>query len=339
MKHPRVRLAGDGTALTEARDSVLTYRWLSVPVPDDLQLQSTSSAASRHVALPDDDPRFALWAEEARTLCADLEDPEDKLRRIVSHFRRGFYYDPQPSASNGIEAFADFFATRSGYCTYFASATVLYLRANGIPARIATGFLVTEFDVERGAYHARLSDAHAWVEVEQADGSWRTVEPTPTSRRRAAIDAMVAGLDYETLPPVASAPAEAKGGESAATAEEGLPPAPKPPSLYEKAMPLMTGFNTVRPPNSELCFGGNASTIGTVSASSRHQGGAHIAMCDGAIVFLTDSIEIGWGYGNEGTVTSYGKDARAPGSKRPFGLWGALGTRSSNEIIDEVLNQ
>ncbi|MCO8125400.1 DUF1559 domain-containing protein [Stieleria sp. TO1_6] len=105
---------------------------------------------------------------------------------------------------------------------------------------------------------------------------------------------------------------------------------------WADSMPLMTGFNTTRPPNSELCFGGDSTTIGTLSTSSRHQGGTHVAMADGAIVFLTDSIEAG---AQQGSVTSYGKQDLAPGSQSPFGLWGALGTRSSNEFIEEQLNQ
>lgn len=201
MKHPRVRLGTDGTALTDATDAILEYNWFQVPVARDLPLMLGNLTDSRYTAIPEDDPRFALWADEARALCADLTTPEDKLARIAAHFRRKFYYDPHPSPANGMEAFSDFFANRSGYCTYFASGAVLYLRANGIPARVATGFLVTEFDPERGSYFARLSDAHAWVEVQQADGSFRTLEPTPTSRRRAALNALLAGEDYETLPP------------------------------------------------------------------------------------------------------------------------------------------
>lgn len=202
MKMPSVRLGTDGTALTDLTDSVLAYHWMQVPVDEELPLRAAAIADRRYTAIPEGDPRFAVWAQEARDLCADLSDPEDKVQRILSHFRRRFYYDPQPSQANGIEAFADFFGTRSGYCTYFASAAMLYLRANGIPSRVATGFLVTDFDPQRGAYYAHVSDAHAWIEVLLSDGSWRTLEPTPTSRRREALDALVAGLDYETLPPV-----------------------------------------------------------------------------------------------------------------------------------------
>lgn len=224
LKHPKVRLADDGTALTEADDAILTYHWLQTPIPQDRPLLPGPLAKQGLVQFPDDDPRFEVWAEEARLLCADLTNPEDKLERIVGHFRSRFYYDPEPSPANGMEALADFFANRSGYCTYFASGAVLFLRANGIPCRIATGFLVTEFDPQRGTYLARLSDAHAWVEVQQADGSWRTIEPTPPQRRRAALDAMLAGLDYEVLPPVEAAPEAVEVEETAPEAEGEVPP-------------------------------------------------------------------------------------------------------------------
>lgn len=104
---------------------------------------------------------------------------------------------------------------------------------------------------------------------------------------------------------------------------------------WADAMPLMTGVNTILPPNRELCFGGDETTVGTVTASSRHQGGAHIAMADGSIKFMTDSIECG---GEAvGTVTKEGQGRFAPGSESVHGLWGAIGTRNQNEIIGEEL--
>ncbi|TWT64813.1 DUF1559 domain-containing protein [Allorhodopirellula solitaria] len=92
---------------------------------------------------------------------------------------------------------------------------------------------------------------------------------------------------------------------------------------------LMTGVNTTLAPNRELCFGGDESTIGTLTFSSRHQGGCHVAMGDGAIKFITDSIEAGY---NQGTVSENGTGNLAPGSPSPFGLWGALGTRDQREM-------
>ncbi|MCP4890579.1 MAG: DUF1559 domain-containing protein [Planctomycetaceae bacterium] len=106
---------------------------------------------------------------------------------------------------------------------------------------------------------------------------------------------------------------------------------------WADSMPLMTGFNTIRPPNAELCFGAGSETIGTLPSSSRHQGGMHVAMGDGAIVFLTDSIDAGTQ--SSGTVTLEGVGELAPGRSSVFGLWGALGTRSQNEVIAEDLNR
>ncbi|MFG0287309.1 MAG: DUF1559 domain-containing protein [Rhodopirellula sp. JB044] len=103
---------------------------------------------------------------------------------------------------------------------------------------------------------------------------------------------------------------------------------------WADATALMTGFNTVLPPNRELCFGGDETTIGTLTLSSRHQGGAHIAMGDGSIRFITDSIECG---NQSRTVQLNGKAELAPGSPSVFGLWGALGTRNQSELIGEEL--
>jgi prepilin-type N-terminal cleavage/methylation domain-containing protein/prepilin-type processing-associated H-X9-DG protein len=96
---------------------------------------------------------------------------------------------------------------------------------------------------------------------------------------------------------------------------------------------LYTGVTTIRPPNSELCTAGGDSSSGSMSPSSLHQGGVHVLMADGAIKFVTDSIEAG----NQNSPVVHA--AMSPpclpaGSASPFGLWGALGTRSSKEVVD-----
>jgi prepilin-type N-terminal cleavage/methylation domain-containing protein/prepilin-type processing-associated H-X9-DG protein len=98
-----------------------------------------------------------------------------------------------------------------------------------------------------------------------------------------------------------------------------------------------TVMNTILPPNSEVCLAGSDDSFGIVPASSRHQGGAHILMGDGAVVFITDSIEAG--DSTNGTVIATGVGNRSAGSKSPYGLWGALGTKANRETIEEQLNQ
>ncbi|QEF96246.1 hypothetical protein Mal15_02730 [Stieleria maiorica] len=99
-----------------------------------------------------------------------------------------------------------------------------------------------------------------------------------------------------------------------------------------------TGVTTILPPNSPICSSGAGTwRPGIYGPSSRHQGGAHVLMGDGAVIFITDSIEAG--NKSNPMVIWNGTDARSPGSQSPYGLWGALGTRANNETIDEQLNQ
>ena len=56
-------------------------------------------------------------------------------------------------------------------------------------------------------------------------------------------------------------------------------------------------------------------------------------MGDGAVVFMTDSVESG--DQNAPVISYYNK----PGKASPYGLWGALGSRSGKETIQEQLNQ
>lgn len=93
----------------------------------------------------------------------------------------------------------------------------------------------------------------------------------------------------------------------------------------------------ILPPNREVCVGQWIDAPGTMPPSSQHQGGAHILMGDGAVVFMTDAVEAG--NARAGAVRLGQTGSRAPGSESPYGLWGALGTRASNETIEEQLNQ
>jgi len=66
----------------------------------------------------------------------------------------------------------------------------------------------------------------------------------------------------------------------------------------------------------------------SVSASSRHQGGVHVLMGDGAVKFVTDSIEAG----NSAAKPTGPWDVQ--GRESPYGLWGKLGTRSNKETVN-----
>jgi hypothetical protein len=75
------------------------------------------------------------------------------------------------------------FEERRGHCEYFASAMVLLVRAQGIPARVVTGFYGAEWSPWESAWVVRQSNAHAWVEAWLADEGWRIFDPTPPDGR------------------------------------------------------------------------------------------------------------------------------------------------------------
>lgn len=101
---------------------------------------------------------------------------------------------------------------------------------------------------------------------------------------------------------------------------------------------IFTGCFTILPPNDIYCSRHNGDDLtGTAPMSSQHQGGAHVLMADGAVIFISDSIEAG--NRNHGDVWLGGTGPRQPGSESPYGLWGALGTRAAKEVIEEELNQ
>ena len=67
---------------------------------------------------------------------------------------------------------------------------------------------------------------------------------------------------------------------------------------------------------------------GVLPPSSYHQGGVNVAMVDGAVRFVGEEIDAG----NEHVPTVYLDSPTPPGSRSPFGVWGAMGTRASSEL-------
>ncbi len=98
---------------------------------------------------------------------------------------------------------------------------------------------------------------------------------------------------------------------------------------WADGMPLYTAFNTILPPNREITLRDDRDDCwGVLPASSRHQGGAHVCFADGAVRFISDSIDAG----DDSLPTVYDGSSNPPGSQSPYGLWGALGTRASGEL-------
>lgn len=109
---------------------------------------------------------------------------------------------------------------------------------------------------------------------------------------------------------------------------------------------IISQVNTILPPNSEVCLNGFGVEFGVVPPSSYHHGGVHIVMCDGAVKFITDSIDAGNSnspcvycniQGSPSLDGTNGTNSVLPaGSPSPYGVWGRLGTRASSEVISDA---
>jgi hypothetical protein len=122
-------------------------------------------------------------------------NPLQRVRRLEQHLFRNYEYTLNftgRASDNPIEDFL--FRYRSGHCEYFASAMVLMLRSQGIPARLVTGFLGGEYNPFEGYFIVRDSNAHAWVEAYLEGSGWHTFDPTPAAGRPLASQEGVALL-------------------------------------------------------------------------------------------------------------------------------------------------
>jgi hypothetical protein len=106
-------------------------------------------------------------------------DITTKVRRIAHFLQTTHTYSlDAPNVPQGASPINWFvFKNRKGDCEHFAAALATMIRGCGIPARVVTGFHVSEYNTNGDYFIVRASDAHAWVEY--WDGSWHTIDATP----------------------------------------------------------------------------------------------------------------------------------------------------------------
>ncbi|MGZ8175178.1 transglutaminase-like domain-containing protein, partial [Methylobacter sp.] len=122
------------------------------------------------------------WLQQVHgKLKMEGQRPEAIAERIKTHFQRNFFYSLYLSGQTDSDlALKDFMLKRkAGHCEYFAVATVLLLRHSGIPARLANGYAINEYDSRQGLYIVRSRHAHAWA-IAYINGVWQAVDSTPS---------------------------------------------------------------------------------------------------------------------------------------------------------------
>lgn len=135
----------------------------------------------RWTRLPGDlDPRIRELAAE---VSRGTDDPRVAADRVAAWLDAGFRYTHAPRDRKAEAPLARFlFDTRSGHCEYFATAAAVLLRAEGHSARVVNGYARPVWN-PAGYWQVARGNAHAWVEVRDADGHWFTLDPTPGGSR------------------------------------------------------------------------------------------------------------------------------------------------------------
>jgi hypothetical protein len=158
-----------------------------------------------------------LWAEKERAQFSRLKAVADGIIAgsnvdatdpiAVARVLEDYFHTPQlftyslnlnVQRDPDLDPIEDFVVNRRpGHCQYFASALVMMLRSQGLPARMIVGYRASEYNDLGKNYLVRQRNAHAWVELHlQADqipadevvggvvgdgGAWLRLDPTPAT--------------------------------------------------------------------------------------------------------------------------------------------------------------
>jgi protein-glutamine gamma-glutamyltransferase len=186
----------------------------AIPNPNRLLTLSDGIALAEEERLSTefDASRFPRLAQVAAEVIAQqrLEEaqPLQKALALERHFLMPDQYryslNLNFTRDESLDPIEDFVANhRTGHCEYFASALVLMLRSQGIPARMIVGYKGGVFNSVGQYYVVQQRHAHAWVEAwvtsDQVNyndlagppsdgGAWYRLDPTPGRELYAPVD-------------------------------------------------------------------------------------------------------------------------------------------------------
>ncbi len=104
-----------------------------------------------------------------------------KADAIVTHLSTSYGYttDLPDVGADPLDSFL--FETKRGHCEYFATASVMLLRQNGVPARLVNGFMGGQWNSVGEYLAVRQGDAHSWAEYWDPERGWTEIDATPAS--------------------------------------------------------------------------------------------------------------------------------------------------------------
>jgi transglutaminase-like putative cysteine protease len=143
------------------------------------------------------DPRIRQFALRADVSGSDAQGPlaarrgnsakptgvdEQIARNIEAYLQQNFAYTLDLTDVRRIQGqdplVAFLYDFKRGHCEYFAGAMALMCQSLGMHARVVVGFKCDEYNNLGHYYIVKQSHAHAWVEVLNGQGEWKTFDPT-----------------------------------------------------------------------------------------------------------------------------------------------------------------
>jgi len=130
-------------------------------------------------------PQVRQWARDVVARSASNDSDYARANRLLQAIDEGAAYTLRPSPVPADRDATDYFlfASRRGYCTYFAGALTVTCRAVGIPARVVSGFTNPEWQENNNTAILRESGAHAWTEIWVPNWGWALLDATPGDDR------------------------------------------------------------------------------------------------------------------------------------------------------------
>ncbi|HEY5705468.1 MAG TPA: transglutaminase family protein [Terrimicrobiaceae bacterium] len=150
----------------------------TVPFPVEFSgLESAIAGAYQETTFPDDVVRVTEWIRGAIDLTA-VRGAEDVVAAVAGVIRKSIKY--RRREAKGVQTPTETLAESSGSCRDLATLMLEALRALGLPARFASGYL------DCAASEAGRASTHAWAEAYLPEIGWTGYDPTlgeSTSRK------------------------------------------------------------------------------------------------------------------------------------------------------------
>lgn len=164
-------------------------------------------------ALPDG---YAYIRDFTESIVSDEMTNFEKTEAIINYLKQNYLYNVEPPkpVNDNADRIAYFLSgSKEGFCQHFSTAAALMLRAENIPTRYVTGYLV-DYDVDyadiqydqslmEAVSHGRVtvkdSNAHTWLEVYFQGVGWIPFEATGLVSDDVVVNTVVDITDVESV--------------------------------------------------------------------------------------------------------------------------------------------